>query len=396
MSKLALRGGKAVRTKPFPNWPCIGKNDIPFITNVLQKGLWWRGMGKENNEIEQFESLFAEKHDLKYGLAIVNGTVALNTAMQAMDFESKSEVIVTPYTYVASAFCIIKAGLNPVFADISQETYNIDPLCIEQAITERTKGIVLVHFGGAPVDYDRILPLAHKYKLRIIEDCAHAHGAEWRGSPVGSWGDIACFSFHAAKNLTCGEGGFIATSNEEFYEKCWMIHNMGRKIGGEWYEHRQFGENLRFNPMNAALLLSQYQDFEKLQTHRKRNMDYFRHLLINTPFLEPLLQDERVTKHGLHLFICRYQSDFLHGVLRHRFVTAIQAEGIPCHVGYKFPLYFNKPLEKFKRDCVNAEKACFQEAIWFDHRLFMGTQEDVDDIFNSIIKIKENIAELSR
>jgi len=396
MSKLALRGGNPIRTRSFPSWPCIGNNDIQFINNTLHKSSWWRGMGKEKSEIEQFESLFSERHGSKYGLTIVNGTAALNVAVQAMELEPESEIIVTPYTYAASAFCIIKAGLKPVFVDIDPKTYNIDPLCIEEAITERTKGIILVHFGGNPVDFDNIIPLVNKYNLTIIEDCAHAHGAEWRNKPVGSWGEIACFSFHAAKNLTCGEGGFITTSSDVLYDRCWTLHNMGRRIGGEWYEHRCFGENLRFNPLSASLLLSQYQNFDILQERRKNNMNYFRRLLSNVLFLEPLFQDERVTRHGLHLFICRYHSELLHGIPRHRFVTAMQAEGIPCHVGYKFPLYLNKPLEKFKRECPNAEKACYQEAIWFDQRLFLGTQEDIVDIYNAIKKIQENYLGLCR
>lgn len=396
MSKLALKGGSPVREKSFPKWPRIGSRDIRFLTKALQEGSWWRGMGGEHDETSQFEALYAKECGCKYGMTINNGTAALNTAVQALEFEPGSEIIVTPYTYAASAFCIVKAGLKPVFVDIDLETYNIDPICLERAVTEKTKGIILVHFGGSPVDFDRIIPLAQKYKLRIIEDCAHAHGAQWRGVPVGCWGDVSCFSFHAAKNLTCGEGGFIATSDEKIYEKCWMLHNMGRKVGGEWYRHSAFGENLRFNPINASLLLAQYQDFAKLQKHRQHNMDYFRLLLSQVAFLKPIHQDERVTRHGLHLLICRYYSDLFHGIPRHRFVAALQAEGIPCHVGYRFPLYHNKPLAEFKYDCPNAEWACSQEAIWFDQRLFLGPQSDIDDMLHGIIKIQTNYTQLVR
>lgn len=394
MSELALRGGSVVRSKPFPHWPRIGNDDISFITKTLQNGSWYRGMGNNNNEVDQFENLFTKKHHLGYGIAVVNGSAALNLAVQVLNLEPGSEILVSPYTYAASVFCIIKAGLKPVFVDIEDETYNIDPSCIKQAITSRTKGIVLVHFGGYPVDFDRIMPLVHQYNLKVIEDCAQATGAEWRGKPVGSWGDLACFSFHAAKNLTCGEGGFIGTSNPELYKKCWSMHNMGRKIDGSWCDYREIGENLRFSPLAASLLLSQYQDFERLQNLRQRNTTYFRQLLTETPFLQPLVEDERVTRYGLHIFICRYRPDALYGIPRHRFVAALQAEGIPCFTGYKSPLYFSKPLKEFSSECPVAEKACSQEAIWFDHRLFLGSQEDVNDIFNAICKIYQNFKEI--
>ncbi|GLC81976.1 DegT/DnrJ/EryC1/StrS family aminotransferase [Lacrimispora brassicae] len=390
MQELALKGGVPVRSTPFPQWPQISENDINNLANTLQNGTWYRGMGDTNNEVDQFEKLYAKRLNLDYGLAVINGTAALNIAVQALDFEPGSEILVSSYTYAASAYCILKAGLKPVFIDIDENTYNIDPLCLEQAITSRTRAIVVVHFGGYPVDFGRILPLAEKYGLKVIEDCAHAHGAEWLGKPVGSWGDIACFSFHSAKNLTCGEGGFIATRDRKLYEKCWLLHNMGRKIDGLWCEHQEVGENYRFYPLGASLLLSQYQEFERYQNLREQNMLYFQGLLSKTPFLKPLAEDQRVTKHGLHLFICRYDSELFHGILRHRFLAALQAEGIPCHIGYKFPLYYNKSLKAYHNECVVAEKACFQESIWFDHPLFLGEKKDIDDIFDAINKVSQN------
>lgn len=396
MSELAIRGGKLIRTKSFSQWPCADEKDMYYLNNALKKSSWWRDMGHDKSLVDKWEQLFSHKHGSQYGIAVTNGTASLNVAVKALKIDKGSEMIVTSYTYVASAFCVLNAGLVPVFVDIDPQTYNIDPDLIEEAITEKTKGIILVHFGGNPVDFDKIMPIARKYNLFVIEDCAHAHGAEWRNKPVGSWGDLGCFSFHAAKNLTCGEGGFVTTSNKLYYERCWMFHNMGRSIRGEWYNHKMLGDNLRFNSISAALLLSQYEKFNLLQNRRKENMYYLYSLLQSIPFLKPLPRDERVTVHGLHLFICRYHSELFHGIPRHRFVSALQAEGIPCHIGYRFPLYDNKPLQKYKRQCPNAEIACFKEAVWFDQWLFLGDQADIRDIFDAIVKIQKNYIELER
>lgn len=394
MSKLAIKGGVPVRSRPFPRWPRISEYDLKFIAEALKNSSWYRGMGNTRNEVDEFEELFIKRHSLGYGIGVVNGTAALNLAMQVLDLEPGSEILVTPYTYVASAFCILKAGLKPIFVDIDEDTYNIDSIQIEKAITSQTRGVVLVHFGGQPVDFDRIMPIVQKNNLKVIEDCAHAHGAEWRGKPVGSWGDIACFSFHAAKNLTCGEGGFIGTTDLKLYKKCWSQHNMGREKGGDWDKYYELGENLRFSPISASLLLSQYQNFEQLQNLRNQNITYFRKLLKEIPFLKPLVEDDRVTKHGLHIFICRYYSEKFYGIPRHRFLAAIQAEGIHCYAGYKKPLYYSSPLKEFYRECPVAEKACAKEAIWFEQSFFLGTKEDIDDIFNAICKIQNNYKEI--
>lgn len=396
MSILALNGGEPIRIKPFPQWPVIGEHDTEFITEVLKGNAWYRGMGAGNTYIDEFEATWNKHHQLPFGFCVSNGTAALNIALQALELEPGSEILVTSYTYIASAFCILKAGLIPVFVDINEETYNIDPMKIEEAVTSKTKGIVLVHLGGCPVDFDSIMPIVKKYGLKVVEDCAHAHGAEWKGKPVGSFGELSCFSFHSAKNLTCGEGGYIGTTNEGLYQKCWKLHNMGRKKGGSWNEYYELGENQRLSNIVAALLCSQYFEFDRMQQIRQKNIEIMKQHLKEIPFLEPLKEDERVTSHGKHIFICRYKPEKFYNIPRYRFLAALQKEGIHCYSGYKVPLYRYAPLKNFYQECPVAEKACSKEAVWFEHSFFIGTREDVEDICNAIYKIRDNYQELVR
>lgn len=396
MSKLALKGGEPVRTEPFPQWPVTGKHDTEFIAEVLKGNAWYRGMGTGNTYIDEFEATWNKRHQLPFGFCVSNGTAALNIALQALELEPGSEILVTSYTYISSVFCILKAGLKPVFVDIDKETYNIDPVKIEEAVTPKTKGIVLVHLAGRPVDFDRIMPIVKKHGLKVVEDCAHAHGAEWKGKPVGSLGELSCFSFHSAKNLTCGEGGYVGTTNEALYQKCWQLHNMGRKKGGSWSEYYELGENQRLSNIAAALLCSQYLEFDRMQQIRQENIDIMKQHLKEIPFLEPLREDERVTSHGKHIFICRYKPEEFYNIPRYRFLTALQNEGIHCYSGYKVPLYHSRPLKEFYRECPVAEKACSKEAVWFEHSFFMGTREDVEDICKAICKVRDNYQELVR
>ena len=254
MAHLAINGGPRVREKAFPRWPVHGEAERKAILEVLESGQWG---GVEQRVVPQFEEQFAALHQCAHGVTCTNGTAALEIAIRALGISFGDEVILPPYTFIASATAILLNQAIPVFVDVDPETYTLDPSKIEEAITPKTKAIMAVHIGGMPCEMDAILHIANKHNLAVIEDSAQAHGAEWAGQRVGSIGTVGCFSFQSSKNMTSGEGGIIVTNDQEVYDRCWSIHNVGRIPGGRWYEHPNLGGNYRMTEWQAAILLAQ-------------------------------------------------------------------------------------------------------------------------------------------
>jgi len=249
-----LKQEKHIRTKPFTDWPVFDATEEKALLKVLRSGKWWRfafGQGVEMAEPEKgersqvvmFQEEFARQHDCKYGIAAANGTATLEMGIRAMNLGIGDEIIVPAYTFIASATCVLQNNLVPIFVDIDPDTYNIDPYRIEEAITEKTRAIMAVHFGGQVADMDRIMAIAAKHKLAVIEDAAHAHGCEWNGKKAGSFGLFSSFSFQASKNMTSGEGGILCTNDQAFAAECDALLWAGRKVGRPWYEFHRLGWN---------------------------------------------------------------------------------------------------------------------------------------------------------
>ncbi len=402
MSKLAIDGGEPIRKKPFPKWPVWDENEVNALKNVLESSVW--GVG--GSKVPEFEQKFASYVGVEYGICVTSGTTALEIALRAADVGPGDEVIVPPYTFMATASAVLQIKAIPIFADIDKDTYNLDPSAMESAITERTKAVIPVHIGGCPADMDRIMEIAKKHNLVVIEDCAQAHSAEWKGRKVGSIGDMGCFSFQSSKNLCAGEGGIITTNNKEFGDKCWSFHNCGRIRQGAWYEHPLLGSNLRMTEWQAGILLAQMERLDEQTKIRNHNALYLSKKLSEIDGIKPLVRDERVTTHAYHLYIFRYDSSKFNNVPKYKFIEALNAEGVPCSSGYN-PLYkddlFKAPIQKcpiscgyYKGEvdyskvyCPVTEKACSEKAVWLFQSMFLGTESDMDDIVNAICKIKE-------
>ncbi len=251
MTKLAINGGTPTKTKPFPIWPHYDERERKALMDVLESRNWWR---TEGTCVEQFEQDFAAFHGAKHGIAITNGTHALEVAIAALGVLPGDEVIVPDSTFVATASSILFAGAMPVMVDICQDTECIDPELVEAAITPRTKGIVPVHLGGHPADLDRLNEIAKKHGLFVLEDCAHAHGSEWNGKKVGTHGIAGTFSFQSSKNMTAGEGGIIITNDDAVAGDLRSVHDCGR-LPGEWfYSHFAYGSNYRLSEWQGAIL----------------------------------------------------------------------------------------------------------------------------------------------
>lgn len=409
MAKLALNGGQKVRTAPFPRWPVWDEDDCKALVDVCNSGHWGCTSG---TKVREFEEKFAAYHDCRHGVCVCTATIALVVALQAMDIGPGDEVIVTPYTFIASASSILQANAVPVFVDIDPDTYNIDPSRIEAAITDKTKAIMAVHIAGLPADMDEILKIARKHGLGVIEDAAQAHAASWNGRKVGSLGDAGCFSFQSSKNLTAGEGGIIITNDDKIGDTAWSIHNVGRVRGGQWYDHPLMGSNYRMTEFQAAILISQMRRLDEQTRLRNENGLYLSERLSQIPGVQPLKRDPRVTSHAYHLYIFKYLAEQDTGVPRERFIKALSAEGIPCSPGYT-PLYrsgmfwvdpdscpvgcsfYGRRMDYRALHLENCERACDKEGVWLTQNMLLGTKKDMDDIADAVEKVLSNIQELA-
>ncbi len=235
---LAINGGPKTIDKNF-EWPVFDETEINAVADVVRSGKW--GNPDCGDIVKSFEDEFAAFCGVKYALTCVNGSVALRLALIASGVRPGDEVIIPPYTFIATSTIVLEANCVPVFVDIDPDTYNLDPEKIEAAITKRTKAIIPVHFAGQACEMDKIMAIAKKHNLKVIEDACHGHGAEYKGKKLGSIGDAGCFSFQSSKNLTCGEGGMVITNDENLYNMMNSLRNVGRVKGGQWYEHHNLG-----------------------------------------------------------------------------------------------------------------------------------------------------------
>jgi len=390
MAQLAIKGGTPLRTKGWPRWPQWGEEEAQRIQAVLESGEW----GGFNPVVREFEETWAKRHQAKYCVSAVNGTLTLEAALRVVGVGYGDEVIVPPYTFIATANAVRLVGATPVFADVEADTYNFDIDRVAEAISPKTKAIIPVHFAGLAVDMDRLLPLAREHGLAVIEDAAHAHGSTWRGTPLGSLGDIGSFSLQASKNLTAGEGGMLITNDEHLALKLWSFANQGRDPQGKWYEHTILGSNLRMTGWQAAVLMAQLGRFDKQLTRRQNNARYLSSILEEIDGPAPMSWDVRCDNHAFHLYMMRYDPAKFNGLSRDEFVRALNAEGVPSSTGYPRPLYQQPPLaEPTSRvlPCPVAEQAC-KESIWLTQNMLLAEPEDMEDIARAIVKIREQMS----
>ncbi len=256
--------------------PFLSGNELKYVTDAVSTG-WISSSG---DYVNKFENAFAEYCDSKYGIAVCNGTVAIHLALVALGIGKGDEVIIPSFTMIATAFAVCYTGAMPVFVDADKETWNIDVDLIEEKISSKTKAIIPVHIFGNPCNMDKIQQLAKKYNLFIIEDAAEAHGAEFNGKKVGSFSDIASFSFFANKNITTGEGGMCVTANEEFAEKCRYYKNVCFPVEGPRnYMHDDIGFNYRMSNIHAAIGLAQTEKADEYKEMRIHNGSLYKRYL---------------------------------------------------------------------------------------------------------------------
>ncbi len=404
--ELALLGGSPVRQKALPVWPVFNQDEEQLLQEVLRSRTW----GGYSEQVKEFEAAFARMHGVQHAISCSNGTVALDAALRALDLKCGEEVIVPPITFVSTAAAIVICHGVPVFADIDPATLNLSPAAVEASITPRTRAIMAVHFGGHPADMDALTAIAQHHGLALIEDSAHAHGAAWRGTPVGNFGIAATFSFQAFKLMTAGEGGMVLTNSSAFAEKVWSYCNLGRHKGKGWYEHFSVGSNYRLTGFQAAVLSAQLKRLPDQNAKRGENVRYFREQLRSIRGLAFAEYDARVTCHPQYLITLRYDPQAFAGVPRDLFLQALRAEGISVQPTYPHPLYRN-PL--FRKESLppcgcgkwvsrqdyetlylpESERIC-KDGLWLEHSIFLGTRQDIDDVVAAFSKIQKGAGSL--
>ena len=391
MSTLAIHGGSPVRTTPFGGWPVFGPEEEAALLAALRSGVWG---SIDGTFVKQLEVEFAALQAARYGVSCVNGTMALSVALKALDIGPGDEVLVPPYTFIATASAALMIGAIPVFVDVDPETLLIDPSLIDAAVSPRTKAIIPVHHAGSPADMDGVMAAAKRHGLRVIEDAAQAHGAAWRGTPVGAIGDIGTFSFQSSKPINAGEGGMMTTNDAALDELLWSYRNVGRRRGGEWYEHVRLGWNLRMTEFQAAVLLEQMKRMPAQQAHRTEAAAYLSDRLRMIPGVVPLKVPDGVTAHSWYSYHWRWLGAADGGLPKPDFAEALRAEGVPVFGGYT-PLNRNQAVrDEIVRlggtkpgPCPNAERAETDEILMFSMPILMGTHADLDDVAAAVAKV---------
>jgi dTDP-4-amino-4,6-dideoxygalactose transaminase len=416
-SKPAILGGPSAWDKAkWIKWPIwFPETDEKRVLDVLRSGIWSRA-----GVVNEFEAAWAKANDAKRCLLLNNGTNALIVALNQLDIKAGDEVLVPPYTFISTVQAILMNGAMPVFVDIDPETYQIDPEKIEAKISPRTKAILPVHILGMPADMPRIMEIARKHNLFVVEDACQAPLTEVNNQKVGTIGNAGCFSFQNSKNIPIGEGGAILSNDVSFMDRCVSFQNLGLPFGtavGTFNAGSvRIGTKERITEYQAAIGLAQLQRLDAQTTVREENAKYLKSKIKDIPGIVPYKLYECATRVSFHLFSFRYKKQEFNGLSRNAFLQALRAEGVPCSGGYT-PLNKQEFLKEafasknFKRmyhkDMLDYDKYMEQnqcpendllctEMVWFTQNLLLGSKDDMDSIANAISKIHENAESIKK
>ncbi len=333
-------------------------------------------------EAEQFEKSFSKYCNTKYGVGVNSGTDALYLAVSALDIDMGDEVILPAFTFIATALCISYAGAKPVFVDIEDKTYNIDPKKIEKAITSKTKAIIPVHIYGQSADMDEINAIAKKHNLKVIEDAAQAHGATYKGKRIGSISDVACFSFYPTKGLGAyGDAGMIVTNDKKIYEESLMLRDYGRTSR---YDHKVKGYNSRLDTIQAVVLEEKLKHLDQWNKMRQENAKYYCQLLKNVDDIKtPMMKEDRT--HVFQTFAIRIRN-------RDKAVEELKKKGISALIHYPIPLHLQEAYKELnhKRGDFPVSEALSNDIVSLPMYPHM-TKKEVEYVCESLKEIVKNV-----
>ena len=410
--KLATVGGAPVRTAPWPDWPVWNRDAEIRIAEMYRTGNWYRNSGKY---CEEFEDLYAKLVGAKYCLATASGTTALSVALHAAGVDAGDEVLVSPFTFIATYNAIFLAKALPVFVDTDPDTLLLNPEKIEERITDRTTAILPVHIFGLPCDMDPINAIAKKKDLKVIEDACQAWSARYKGKNTGTLGDLGCFSFQNSKHLPSGEGGAVVSDDEKTMDLCRSFHDCGRKYGSIQSESQYpvRGANFRMQHVQALVLMSQMERFADDAQLREKNAAYLDKKLTEIPGIKPYKMVNGGEKSAYHFYPFRFQKDQFKMKSRDSFMTALRAEGIPCMPGYGrqnkdglidealnsrgyIRLFGENRLNQWReQNVLPGNDLVAEEVVLLFQKMLLGTEKDMDDIVNAIAKIHSNADQLN-
>jgi perosamine synthetase len=398
-TKLAIEGGRPVTRIKFPDaFPLIGREEISAVLGVLKSK---KLSGYPGPRTLEFEKRFAEYHGVKHAMATNCGTAALSLGLYAAGIGFGDEVIVPPYTFIASASSVLQCNAVPVFADINLDTMTLDPAQVEEKITNRTKAIMPVHLYGLPCDMDPLLEVAKRHDQQVVEDCAQAHAAAYRGRLVGTMGDVGCFSFQISKNMMTAEGGMVITDRDDIAGRARTLRCQGDADRGIV----QMGLRVDMSEMQAALGIVQLKRLDGFTRRRIANAAYLTRNLRGTPGIRPPVVPA-YAKHVYHIYVWQIDEGGL-GTSKEQFVKALRAEGIPADPIYLRPLY-EEPIFKEKAgrgggfpyeylegrkieynegSCPNAERVCKRAFGIYPSPAY--TARELNSVVNAVRKVAE-------
>jgi len=406
---LALKGGTPVRTAPFPKWPQTNELDEANILKALRNHRWCTYDGEF---IPKFEKAWAQDLGVRGCVMTPCGTNALHTAVEIVGVSPGDEVLVAPFTYIATIDAIMLNYALPVFVDTDLRTFQMDPDDIEHRITEHTRAILPVHILGAPAHMDRILAIAKKHNLAVIEDACQGHVGEWKGKRLGTLGTVGCFSFQESKVLPGGEAGAMVSDNEELIQKAYMFRDFGRNPKDD-DSFLVRGTKYRISDFAAAVLMAQITRFKELCVVREKNAAYLSEQLKQVPGLHPQEHYPESTRQAHYCFGVRYDKAHFNGLSYQHVTRALNAEGIPVSGKYTPPLnrepYLEHTLnsrgfqtifskERLKRyreqnHCPHNDELC-ETMLFMPHGALMGTRGDTQDIVEGFAKIQKNASSI--
>ncbi len=407
--KLALLGGTPVRAKEWPKWPAMLADDkmMESVNKTTKSGIWSR-IQSPTGTVATFEKEYAKLMGTEFCIGTGSGTQALATCVEAMDIGPGDEVITSPYTDFGTVSAIITSRALPVLVDLDRASYQLDAALIEKRINKNTKAIMPVHMMGMPCEMDKIMAIAKKHNLKVIEDACQANFAHYQGKQLGTIGDVGCFSFQASKQIACGEGGAIISNNAALMDECYTVQNHGTNRKGS---NVTIGPKYRMNEFEGAVLMGQIGSAKERFQRRNDNANYLISKLKGFAGLVPQKQYTGTESAGYYHFAMSYHKEHFNNVERSKFLKAVAAEGVNLSPYIARGLHIEpwidhiKGLKEYQRmytaarlkqysdemACPNCDLICNEEMVVLPgSSCLMGTKQDMDDVVNAIMKVYEN------
>jgi dTDP-4-amino-4,6-dideoxygalactose transaminase len=408
VSQLAISGGTPVRSAAYPDWPSLDESDVEAVTAVVRGGQVG-GFPEPGPKAAEFATGFAAYQGAAHGIVMANGTVTMEVALKALGVGWGDEVIVPALTFAATPYAAMAAGALPVFVDVEPERFTIDADQAEAAVTPRTRAIMPVHLGQQMADMDRIMEIAHRHDLVVVEDCAHAHGQRWRDQGAGCIGDFGSFSHQSTKILTAGEGGTLTTQDDRLARLAHSLIDCGRPKDAAETEYT-FGANYRLGELACALLVNGLRRFPAQQERRARLGEHFERLAADLPGVTIKHRDPRITRWSFYRYIFEIDPEAFAGATNEQVAEALEAEGVPAEVQYppmsRYDLFqpsrSRLPVAVVHADRLDpsrmsfpvAEAAGERTAVYLNECIFRSDEAGVEHAVEAIAKVQRLASEI--